>query len=53
MAADTAQTRPDILVFGPPKPVVMSGLAAAYTLHNFENQRDLGRLGSTAACCGR
>ena len=49
MAADTATARPDILVFGPPKPVVMSGLSGAFTLHNFEHQRDLGRLSATVA----
>lgn len=47
MAADTA-TKSDILVFGPPKPVVTSGLSG-FTLHHFENQRDLGRLSSAAA----
>jgi len=49
MAADAATVRPDILVFGPPKPVVMTGLSGAFTLHNFEHQRDLGRLSAAAA----
>jgi lactate dehydrogenase-like 2-hydroxyacid dehydrogenase len=44
-----AQTKPDILVFGPPKPVVVSGLSGAFTLHKFENHRDLGRLSAAAA----
>jgi lactate dehydrogenase-like 2-hydroxyacid dehydrogenase len=43
------QTKPDILVFGPPKPVVISGLSGAFTLHKFENHRDLGRLSAAAA----
>jgi len=43
------QTKPDILVFGPPKPVVVSGLSGAFTLHKFENHRDLGRLSAAAA----
>lgn len=34
----------DILVFGPPKPTVTKGLSEGFTLHQFENQRDLGRL---------
>jgi len=44
-----AQTKPDILVFGPAKPVVISGLSGSFTLHNFENHRDLGRLSVAAA----
>lgn len=44
-----AHTKPDILVFGPPKPVVIAGLSGAFTLHKFENHRDLGRLSATAA----
>lgn len=43
------QTKPDIVVFGPPKPVVVSGLSGAFTLHKFENHRDLGRLSAAAA----
>mgnify|MGYP001340469557 CR=1 FL=1 len=45
MAAET----PDILVFGPPKEVVTRGLTGAFTLHHFENQRDLGRLSPAVA----
>ncbi len=44
-----ARTKPDILVFGPPKPVVISGLSGPFTLHKFENHRDLGRLAAAAA----
>ncbi len=44
-----AQTKPDILVFGPPKPVVISGLSGVFTLHGFESHRDLGRLSAAAA----
>jgi lactate dehydrogenase-like 2-hydroxyacid dehydrogenase len=46
--ADDAKSKPDILVFGPPKPVVISGLSG-FTLHKFENHRDLGRLSAAAA----
>ncbi len=48
------QTKPDILVYGPPKPVVISGLSDAFTLHKFENHRDLSRLSAAAAekICG-
>jgi lactate dehydrogenase-like 2-hydroxyacid dehydrogenase len=44
-----AQTKPDILVFGPPKPVVIAGLSGGFTLHGFENHRDLGRISAAAA----
>ncbi len=44
-----AQTKPDILVFGPPKPVVISGLSGLFTLHGLESHRDLGRLSAAAA----
>jgi lactate dehydrogenase-like 2-hydroxyacid dehydrogenase len=46
--ADDTKTKPDLLVFGPQKPVVTSGLSGAFTLHQFENQRDLGRISATA-----
>jgi lactate dehydrogenase-like 2-hydroxyacid dehydrogenase len=50
MAADKgSHDKPDILVFGPPKPVVTKGLEGAFTLHHFENQRDLGRLAAAQA----
>ena len=35
---------PDVLVFGPPKPIVIKGLSEGFVLHQFENQRDLGRI---------
>ncbi len=44
-----AAEKPDILVFGPPKEVVTRGLTGAFTLHHFENQRDLGRLAPAVA----
>ena len=34
----------DILLFGPPKPAITSGLSEGFVLHHFENQRDLGRI---------
>ncbi len=43
------ETKADILVFGPPKPVVIAGLSPGFTLHKFENHRDLGRLSTAAA----
>src|SRR5205823_4063342 len=43
------QTKPDILVYGLPKPVVISGLSDAFILHKFENHRDLSRLSAAAA----
>jgi len=42
-------TKQDILVYGPPKPVVISGLSGVFTLHKFENHRDLSRLSAAAA----
>ena len=39
----------DILVFGPPKATVTKGLSEGFTLHHFENQRDLGRLAPAMA----
>lgn len=34
----------DVLVYGPSKPVIDNGFPANFSLHKFENQRDLGRL---------
>lgn len=39
----------DVLVFGPAKPVVTQGLQGDFILHDFENQRDLGRIAAPIA----
>lgn len=39
----------DVLVFGPAKPVVTQGLQGEFNLHDFENQRDLGRIAAPIA----
>jgi lactate dehydrogenase-like 2-hydroxyacid dehydrogenase len=39
----------DILVFGPPKPIVTKGLVDGFALHAYENQRDLGRIATAAS----
>jgi lactate dehydrogenase-like 2-hydroxyacid dehydrogenase len=44
MPASSGAEKADILVFGPPKPAITSGLSEAFVLHHFENQRDLGRI---------
>lgn len=48
MAANSPSSeKADVLVFGPPKPIVMKGLSDGFVLHHFENQRDLGRIAAT------
>ena len=49
MATSSSSEKADILVFGPPKPVITKGLAEGSVLHAYENQRDLGRIGAAAA----
>lgn len=50
MAASPGSTeKPDVLVFGPPRPAVTKGLSEGFVLHHFENQRDLGRISATMA----
>jgi lactate dehydrogenase-like 2-hydroxyacid dehydrogenase len=44
MPASSGAAKADILVFGPPKPAITSGLSEGFVLHHFENQRDLGRI---------
>src|SRR5262249_25530661 len=48
MAASSPE-KADVLVFGPPKPVITKGLSEDFVLHSFENQRDLGRIAAAAA----
>ena len=48
-ASSPSSEKADVLVFGPPKPVVTKGLADSFVLHAYENQRDLGRLAGAAA----
>lgn len=49
MAANAAQDKVDVLVYGPSKPVIDGGFPANFVLHKFENQRDLGRLAPDVA----
>jgi lactate dehydrogenase-like 2-hydroxyacid dehydrogenase len=50
MAASSASSeKADVLVFGPPKPIVTKGLSEGFVLHQFENQRDLGRIAAAMA----
>lgn len=48
-ASSPSPEKAGVLVFGPPKPIVTKGLSEGFVLHNFENQRDLGRIASTTA----
>jgi lactate dehydrogenase-like 2-hydroxyacid dehydrogenase len=49
MAANAAQDKIDVLVYGPSKPVIDGGFPANFVLHKFENQHDLGRLAPDVA----
>jgi lactate dehydrogenase-like 2-hydroxyacid dehydrogenase len=49
MAANAAQDKIDVLIYGPSKPVIDGGFPANFVLHKFENQRDLGRLAPDVA----
>jgi lactate dehydrogenase-like 2-hydroxyacid dehydrogenase len=44
MAASNSQGNPDVLIYGPSKPVIDGGFPANYTLHKCENKHDLERL---------
>jgi lactate dehydrogenase-like 2-hydroxyacid dehydrogenase len=48
-ASSPSSEKADILVFGPPKPIISKGLVEGFSLHAYENQRDLGRIGAAAA----
>ncbi|CAN5285330.1 2-hydroxyacid dehydrogenase [soil metagenome] len=49
MAANAAQEKIDVLIYGPSKAVVDGGFPANFALHKFENQNDLGRLAPDVA----
>jgi lactate dehydrogenase-like 2-hydroxyacid dehydrogenase len=48
-ASSPSSEKADILVFGPPKPIIGKGLVEGSVLHAYENQRDLGRISAAAA----
>jgi lactate dehydrogenase-like 2-hydroxyacid dehydrogenase len=49
MAANAAQEKINVLIYGPSKPVIDGGFPANFVLHKLENQRDLGRLSADVA----
>jgi lactate dehydrogenase-like 2-hydroxyacid dehydrogenase len=49
MAANAAQDKIDLLIYGPTKPVIEGGFPDKFALHKFENQRDLGRIAADVA----
>ena len=40
-ASSPSPEKADVLVFGPPKPIVTKGLSDGFVLHHFENQREV------------
>ena len=49
MSASHSQNNPDVLIYGPSKPIIDGGFPAHYTLHKCENKHDLDRLPSEVA----
>lgn len=49
MSASHSQNNPDVLIYGPSKPVIDGGFPAQYTLHKCENKHDLDRLSPEVA----
>jgi len=48
-ASSGSPEKADVLVFGPSKPAVIKGLSEGFVLHEYENQRDLGRISVAVA----
>ncbi|WP_424628371.1 2-hydroxyacid dehydrogenase [Bradyrhizobium sp. SYSU BS000235] len=49
MSASHSQNNPDVLIYGPSKPIIDGGFPAHYTLHKCENKHDLDRLSPEVA----
>ncbi len=49
MSASHSQNNPDVLIYGPSKPIIDGGFPAHFTVHKCENKHDLDRLSPEVA----